>query len=161
MFLPLLLLSLQMPPGPMTPVQPLMAGRVDREPSLNSIIQRAKQRAAQLPSPPRIYGYEGPNVRGGSVGSWPDRPGSTQTGFNTCGNVPAGLSSEQIRKMCIVPITLTTEVVRQRGGNYRVTFRSQWQRDRTYRHRWVFEMDAWGPTKFVEEKGDSLPPMVQ
>ncbi|MBD2004836.1 MULTISPECIES: hypothetical protein [Cyanophyceae] len=166
MILPALLLSLYSAVTPVLPLQPNPQiivqrptwKRMDRQVTVSVAIALAKEAANKQKSPPRIYAYYGPLSVGGSPDAWPDKPGSVQTGYNTCGAPPP----PALMKNCNQPMTLTTVVnPRKSRGGYTVIFESRWGEANSRYNSWQFDVGVDRRVTFVGEKGDGLPPMVQ
>lgn len=120
--------------------------------NMNEIIQSAKDAAAALSSPPRIY-----STSGNSTSLWPDHPGSVETTYGTRGIYRPG----EDWSSGTVPMTLTTLVEAGSDPNsYEVTFQSVWTESNIVkRHAWKFNVKANHQVTFSGEGGDDLPPL--
>jgi hypothetical protein len=115
------------------------------------LIRQAKQAAAALPSPPRIYA-----PKGQATELWPDSTGSTVTTFSTCGAQPLeGLGND----LCDQPMTLTTQLTPD-GPAWRVTFGASWANG-AQQHHWVLRVAGDGKATLLQETGDRLPILPQ
>ncbi len=166
MILPALLLSLQiagispllLQPNHQFIVQRPTQARISKQLSVREAIKLVKEVARQQKSGPRIYAYEGSTVAGSYPAAWPDQPGSVQTGYNTCGAPPP----PELMKNCNKAMTLTLIVnSRKPRGGYSVIFASTWGKDNVYKHSWQYDVGADRKVKFVGQKGDGLPGLVQ
>ena len=121
-------------------------------PSMNEVIQFAKNAATQLSSPPRIY-----STSGNSISLWPNQPGSIEVTYETRGIELPGeddLSGT-------VPMRLTTLV--EAGidpRSFNVTFQSTWTESNIAQsHAWKFHVSAEHQATFIGEEGNDLPPL--
>ena len=121
-------------------------------PTMNKVIQLAKNAATQLSSPPRIYA-----TSGNSINLWPNQPGLVETTYGTRG---AQLPGEDILSGT-APMTLRTVV--ESGinpGSYDVMFQATWNKSNaTKNHTWRFHISANHQVTFTGEEGDNLPPL--
>ena len=125
---------------------------VEKFEQMNEIIQRAKDAATALSSPPRIY-----STSGNSTSLWPDYPGSVDTTYGTRGIYRPG----EDRFSGTVPMKLITLVEAGSDPNsYDVTFQSVWTESNIVkRHAWKFHVKANHQVSFAGEEGDDLPPL--
>ena len=115
------------------------------------VIRQAKQAAAALPSPPRVY------RTGKETALWPDAAGTTTTTYSTCGIVPAPAGGAA--NACEGTMTLRTQVART-GADWTVTFSAAWAGN-TLRHAWVLSVAPDGSVTPLQESGDPLPFLPQ
>lgn len=119
---------------------------------MSKVIQRAKDAATLLSSPPRIYA-----TSGNSTSLWPDQPGAVETAYGTYGIQPPGEEAFSSK----TSMTLTTVVQPSSNpGSYDVIFQSTWtQSNVSQRHAWKFRVNANHQVTFTGEEGDDLPPL--
>lgn len=123
-------------------------------PNMSEIVQLAKNAAASLRSPPRIYA-----TSGSSVNLWPDQPGTAvEISYGTSGvqPPPGGEASFSYG----ASMTLRTLVESVDAENYSVIFQSTWTEAGALRsHAWKFRVSADHQAIFIDENGDALPPL--
>jgi hypothetical protein len=128
---------------------------VDLSP-MSDPIQLAKEAAAQVNSPPRIYA-----TAGNSISLWPERPGSVETFYGTGGIQPLGSDLGPGSTPVGGTMTLTTRVEPgARPGDHAVTFQSTWiGASGVQNHFWKFQIAANRHVTYLSETGDDLPPL--
>lgn len=118
---------------------------------MDDVIQLAKEAAAQLPSPPRIYA-----TSHSSVDLWPDRPGSVETTYET-GGMPLPDEGTDAGN----PITLTTTAKPDiLPDTYQISFQASWIKAKIEKsHAWRFLVNRGNQqVNLMGESGDDLPP---
>lgn len=127
--------------------------------SESDAIKLAKQAAANLPSPPRLYGgyvTDAAHNDTSMLRYWPDTPATKAGQFSSCGNPPANYSEGD----CTSPMTMTTAVTSDSSGDgMLVSFTIGWQFSGNHQHSWLFHVNNDGKADFIKEEGDQLPQM--
>lgn len=128
---------------------------VDLSP-MSDLIQLAKEAAAQVNSPPRIYA-----TAGNSISLWPEQPGSLETFYGTGGIQPPGSDLVPGSAPMGGTMTLTTQVEPGASpGDHVVTFQSTWMGASGFQnHLWKFQIAANRHVTYLGETGDALPPL--
>lgn len=120
--------------------------------SASQAILLAKDKAAHIQEPPRLY-RNGPS--GSTASSWPDSGGAIVTSYQ----VGAGYSITEtgFGPPPSLPVTLTTSITNE-GARQRVTFSAVWQvNNGSISHKWIFSINSVQNVDFIGQDGDELP----